>query len=72
MKSALSTIDNLPYADLIKQAVEHARFRPTIPEYPKIAEVIRDTIQNYVMNYNKVSAKDVLEKGAKQVKNILK
>ncbi len=72
VKSALSTIDNLPYADLIKQALEHARFRPTIPQYPKIAEVIRDSIQNYVMNYDKVGAKEVLEKGAKQVKEILK
>jgi len=71
VKSALHTIDNLPYADLIKEALKHARFRPTIPEYPKIAEIIRDAIQEYIMNYDKVSAKEVLDKAAKKVNEIL-
>ncbi|HID16070.1 MAG TPA: sugar ABC transporter substrate-binding protein [Candidatus Atribacteria bacterium] len=72
LKSALPTIDNLPYADIIKEAVKHARFRPTIPEYPKIAEEIRDAIQEYVMNYDKKSAKEILDKAAKKVNEILK
>ncbi len=71
VKSALNTIDNLPYADLIKEALEHARFRPTIPEYPKIAEVIRDAIQKYVMNYKTVSAKQILDEAAEKVNEIL-
>lgn len=71
VKSALHTIDNLPYADLIKEALKHARFRPTIPEYPKIAEIIRDAIQEYVMNYDRISAKEVLDRAAKKVNEIL-
>ena len=71
VKSALYTIDRLPYADIIKEALEHARFRPTIPEYPKIAKIIRDAIQRYVMNYKKVTAKEILDEAAKQVNEIL-
>lgn len=71
VKSALGTIDVLPYADVIKEALKHARFRPTIPEYPKIAEIIRDAIQEYIMNYAKVSAKEVLDKAAEKVNEIL-
>ncbi len=71
VKSALDTISKLPYADIIKQALEHAKFRPTIPDYPKIAEVIRDAIQKYVMNYKTKSAKEILDEAASEVNDIL-
>jgi len=70
--SALNTLSSMPFADEIKTALNHAHFRPTIPEYSKISEIIRSAIQEYVMNYNKVSAKEVLDKAAAKVNKILK
>ncbi|RKX55709.1 MAG: hypothetical protein DRP50_02070 [Thermotoga sp.] len=72
VSSALPTIKNLPYHDLIEEALRHAHFRPTIPEYPKIAQIIRDAIQKYVMNYDKMSAKEILDETAEKVNEILK
>ncbi len=72
VKSALPTIDNIPYAGLIKEALNAAHFRPTIPEYAKISEVIRDAIQKYVLNYEKMSAQEILDEAAKKVDGMLK
>jgi multiple sugar transport system substrate-binding protein len=71
VQSALSTIDIIPYADVIKEALNEAHFRPTIPEYPKISEAIRDAIQKYVLNYEKMTAKEILDEAAARVDEIL-
>lgn len=69
--SALSTIDDLPDAALVKSALKQAHFRPTTPSYPKIAQVIRDAIQDYVENYQTKTAKAVLDDAATKVDSIL-
>lgn len=69
--SALSTIDDLPDATLIKSALKEAHFRPTVPAYPKVAQVIRDAIQNYVENYQTTGAKSILDEAATKVNAIL-
>lgn len=72
VSSALPTIDDRAYSEVIKDAMTMVRFRPTIPEYSKIAAVIRNAIQNYVQNYDRVTAKEILDDAAEKVNNILK
>jgi multiple sugar transport system substrate-binding protein len=72
VKSALHTIDSIPFSTEIKEALEHARFRPTIQEYSKISDVIRSAIQEYVLNYETTSAKTILDNAAEKVNAILK
>lgn len=71
ISSALSTIDAIPFSDEIKEALEHARFRPTIKEYSKISDIIRSAIQEYVLNYETISAKEILDAAAEKVNDIL-
>jgi ABC-type glycerol-3-phosphate transport system substrate-binding protein len=72
VQSALYTIDPVPFSGLVKEALTCARFRPTIKEYGQISEIIRNAIQEYVLNYNKESAKDVLDRAAEKVDKLLK
>ncbi len=71
VQAALSTIEVIPYADVISLALNEAHFRPTIPAYSKISEVVRDAIQKYVLNYDKMTAKEILDKAAAKVDDIL-
>jgi multiple sugar transport system substrate-binding protein len=72
VQSALHTIDAVPFSDLTKQALEVARFRPTVKEYAQISEIIRNAIQEFVLKYDKVTAKEILDEAAKKVDKLLK
>ena len=70
--TALSTIDGIPFSTEVKEALTHARFRPTIKEYSKISDIIRSAIQEYVLNYNKTTAKTILDEAAAKVDKALR
>lgn len=71
VKKALHTIDEIPFNEYIKEALDAARFRPTIKEYSKISDIIRSSIQEYVLNYKTTTAKTILDEAAKKVNKVL-
>ncbi len=62
--------ENRKYPDAITEQLEKALFRPTLPNYPEMAEIQRTATQSVILGES--DSKTALDKAAEEVKGLLK